>query len=251
MSVSTHNKVKPLSFSGPHITAPFVEDVRNYPIHGRTIVINPHISNAYCGEAPETVLPPFSSTILKDTSIEQAAAVLLLEVKETTNIGNIILEPGWDLYGRIIGSPPPSQRSSDIPYPLDTPLWRSPQESTSIIEFDPFAIPSQGPTSKELSKFLLKVNLWFAPAQTNCFIHNKHDFIEIHSQIYGHGRMQKFKAQDVSTLYEDVLMSPGYTTSVPFCSVQSNNQFTYPWHQYYADTDCIWLALEYHPAARH
>ncbi len=246
MSISTYNRVKPLCFSSSHIAAKLVEDVRDYPIHGRTIVINPHMSAVYCGETPQTMLPPFSSTILKNTMVEQASSLLLLEVRETTNIGNIILEPGWDLYGKLIGTPP-VHRSSDIPYPIDTPLWRSPQESAGCIEFDPFAIAAPAATPKELSKFLLKVNLWFAPAQTNCFIHNKHDFIEIHSQIYGHGRMQKFKAQDASTLYEDVLMSPGYTTSVPFCSVQADNQFTYPWHQYFADTDCIWLAIEYHP----
>jgi len=95
---------------------------------------------------------------------------------------------------------------------------------------------------------LIKVNLWFAPSQTNCFIHNKHDFIEIHSQIYGHGRMQKFKAQDYAKLYEDILMSPGYTTPLPFCRIEDNSKFVYPWHQYYADTDCVWLAIEYHPA---
>lgn len=250
MTTSTYNRVKPLCFSGPHIDAKFVEGVKDYPIQGRTIVINPSISDAYSGGLPRTIIPSFSSIILKDTSIEQAASLILLEVKETTNIGNIILEPDWDLYGKLISVPTGRSTSTDIPYPPDTPLWRSPQDSIGMIEFDPYVILGQATIPKERSKFLLKVNLWFAPALTNCFIHNKHDFLEIHSQIYGQGRMQKFKAQDYTTLYEDMLMSPGYTTSVPFCSVKANNQFLYPWHQYYADTDCIWLALEYHPVAR-
>jgi hypothetical protein len=59
--------------------------------------------------------------------------------------------------------------------------------------------------------------------------------------------MQKFQTQNAATLYEDVRMSAGYTTPVPFCSIQDADRFLYPWHQYYADTDCIWLALEYHP----
>jgi hypothetical protein len=248
MTTSTHNKVKPLRFSGPHIDAKFVEEARDYPIQGYTIVINPHLSDVYAGGSPRTIIPAFSSTILKDTSIEQAASLILLEVKETTNMGNIILEPDWDLYGKLISTPPSRNTSTNIPYPSNTPLWRSPQESVGSIEFDPFVILKQATMPKERSKFLLKVNLWFAPAQTNCFIHNKHDFLEIHAQIYGQGRMQKFKAQDYGTLYEDLLMSPGYTTSVPFCSAQAQDQFLYPWHQYYADTDCIWLALEYHPA---
>ena len=59
--------------------------------------------------------------------------------------------------------------------------------------------------------------------------------------------MQKFNAQDHATLYHDEMMSPGYTTSVPFCRVTDPHTFVYPWHQYYADTDCIWMAVEYHP----
>jgi hypothetical protein len=43
-------------------------------------------------------------------------------------------------------------------------------------------------------------------------------------------------------------MSPGYSTPVPFCDVVAPGRYVYPWHQYYADTDCIWMAVEYHPA---
>jgi hypothetical protein len=248
--MSAYNEVKQLGFSGPHVEGKFVQKVKDYPIQGRTIVINSHTSEAYGGETPRTRIPAFSSTILINTQIEHAVSLILLEVKETTNIGNIILEPGWDLYGRIIGSVPGHSSPPAIPFPPDTPLWRSPQEEVGHIEFDPSVVLGQTTVPQEIKRFSIKVNLWFAPAQTNCFIHNKHDFIEIHSQIYGSGRMQKFKAQDYATLYEELLMSPGYTTPVPFCNVQANQQFIYPWHQYYADTDCIWLAIEYHPSER-
>ncbi|MDX3376575.1 hypothetical protein PV390_19455 [Streptomyces sp. ME02-6991-2A] len=26
----------------------------------------------------------------------------------------------------------------------------------------------------------------------------------------------------------------------------ADGSFQYPWHQYRADTDCVWLAVEYH-----
>ncbi|HEY5704500.1 MAG TPA: hypothetical protein VIS96_02885 [Terrimicrobiaceae bacterium] len=45
------------------------------------------------------------------------------------------------------------------------------------------------------------------------------------------------------------MMSAGYTTTVPFCEVKGPRTFVYLWHQYYADTDCIWMAVEYHPVA--
>jgi len=48
------------------------------------------------------------------------------------------------------------------------------------------------------------------------------------------------------TLYEDVLMPPGFTHD-PFFTVGNDRSFSYPWHRYYADTDCIWMAVELHP----
>ena len=54
--------------------------------------------------------------------------------------------------------------------------------------------------------------------------------------------------RDEATVYEDVLMPVGYTHD-PFCRVAGKNQWEYPWHRYYADTDSIWLAIELHPQA--
>lgn len=247
MNTQEQNKIKQLYFSGSHICANFIENVNDYYIQNRTVAINPNTSDAYVDEPPRNIIPPLSSTILKDTHIAKANSLILLEVREPNNVGNIILEQGWNLYGNLIGDAPSNRDTNELPYPKNTPLWRSPQVSVGFVEFDPYVVTRQTYTLEEKEKFQVKVNLWFAPANTNCFIHNKHDFIEIHSQVFGHGRMQKFKAQDYDALYEDILMSPGYTTSVPFCQFEGKNQFSYPWHQYYADTDCIWLAIEYHP----
>lgn len=250
MSVKTKNAVRQLNFSGAHIEAQLVEGVKDYPIQGRTIVINPHIENVYVGEPPRKPIPPFSSTILKDTIVEQATSLVLLRVKDETNIGNIILESGWELYGEIVKKTAGKNKGKELPFPLDTPLWRSPQDDAGFITFDPSYILDMSGSPQIQERFQIKVNLWFATDHTNCFIHNQHSFIEVHTQVYGQGRMQKFKAQDYQTLYEDQLMSPGYTTPVPFCRVGTDNSFVYPWHQYYADSDCIWLAIEYHPSRR-
>lgn len=230
------NKINPLKFSGAYIDAKYIENVENYPIQNRTIVINPQASEARLNEIPTSIIPAFSSTILKETTIQKAESLLLLEVFETHNISKIIFEPYWDLLGNLIEG-----------FPKDTPLWRSPIDEAGIVELAPYLMTKQSSTLHHKEKFTVKVNLWFAPSNTDCAIHNQHDFIEIHTQIFGQGRMQKFKVKAFDSLYEDMLMSPGYTTSVPFCQVQEDQQYVYPWHQYYADTDCIWLAIEYHP----
>ena len=59
--------------------------------------------------------------------------------------------------------------------------------------------------------------------------------------------MQKFRSNDFKSIYEDVLMAPGFTHN-PFAGVKDNGDIFYGWHQYYSDTDCIWMAIEYHPA---
>ena len=56
--------------------------------------------------------------------------------------------------------------------------------------------------------------------------------------------MQKFHSNDFKSIYEDVHMAPGFTHN-PFAGVKDNG---YGWHQYYSDTDCIWMAIEYRPA---
>ncbi|MGC1650881.1 MAG: hypothetical protein WA741_34080, partial [Candidatus Sulfotelmatobacter sp.] len=94
--------------------------------------------------------------------------------------------------------------------------------------------------------YRLKLNLWYTPEETDCGIHTGHQFLEVHTQILGTGHMQKFRENNAGTLYEDVLMPVGFTHD-PFFSVADDRTFIYPWHRYYADTDCIWMAIELHP----
>ena len=231
------NIVKPLNFSGTYIDAKYVENVENYPINRRTIVVNPEESDAYLNETSRSIIPAFSSTILNDTIIKEAKSLLLLEVVETKNIGKIVFESGWDLLGNFPG----------VDFPKDVPLWKSPQDEAGILEVDPYFMARQSSQPDHQEKFSVKVNLWYAPSLTDCAIHNQHYFLEIHTQIFGRGSMQKFKENDFNTLYEDLLMIEGYTQIIPFGKVHKHQKYTYPWHQYYADTDCIWMAIEYHP----
>ncbi|MFC6087137.1 hypothetical protein [Sphaerisporangium aureirubrum] len=259
-----HNVVRPLATSGRSIDAKIVHRPKNYPIDGRTVVVNPNLTPAFAGESPGDRIPAFSSTILTGTRVEEAESVLLFQVNPeigtadgtdraagATGVSGIVDEPGWSMLGDLLaeaggdgagaGDPGPG-----LPFPRECPLWRGPQDDIGLMEFDPALALGRPASPGGARTFRVKVNLWFAPAGTDCFIHDRHDFIEIHSQIYGFGRMQKFTAQDHSALYEDLLMSPGQTTPTPFCRMGPGGTFVYPWHQYRADTDCVWLAVEYH-----
>ncbi|MFC8451541.1 hypothetical protein [Kitasatospora sp. NPDC057223] len=240
------NAETPLNFAGPRIEALLVQDVKDYHVSGPAVVVNTSTTDVFVARTPRKAIPPLSSTILTGVRIEEAASLLLLRVKDGTDIAAIAHEPGWDLLGDLLGDTTTPAGDGTLPFPRDTPLWKSPQDHAGFIELDPAHLLGERTEPRRPQPFEIRANLWFAPAGTDCFIHNQHDFIEVHTQLHGLGRMQKFTEQDHSTLYEDLLMSPGYTTPQPFCSTGPDGTYLYPWHQYRADTDCVWLAVEYH-----
>lgn len=251
MHDSDLNTVSTLNFTGKHIEALLVRNAKDFPVRGRTLVVNIGATAAPLVRTPRTGIPPLSSTILVDTRVQEAEALVLLRAgDESAAAKDIVGEPGWHLLGDLLGAgPAPDPGTGGRPFPRDTPLWKGPQDDAGVITLDPGRLLGERGAPPRETPFEVKVNLWFAPAGTDCAIHNQHDFIEVHTQVLGTGRMQKFREQDHSTLYEDVVMSPGYTTPDPFCDTGPDGAFRYPWHQYHADTDCVWLAVEYHAPA--
>ena len=142
---------------------------------------------------------------------------------------------GWDWFGDIYDG-----------FPRETPLYMSSIDTVGKVLEDPMVFTREKSVAKDLKEFDIKLKCWWSPNETDCFIHNEHPFLEVHTQIHGIGRMQKFRERDPSTVYEDVRMAPGFTHE-PFCVVTGPNQWTYPWHRYYTDLESIWLAVELHP----
>lgn len=242
--------VRALNFSGPRITATAVTGPAEHRIDGRALVVNCGPRDVYVTEPPRRPLPPLTSTVVADTGVGPADLLVVLRTDDerADRIAGITGEPGWELLGDVVGDGPST--TGGLPFDRRIPLWRGPQDVLGQVAFDPAHVLRETATAGTPQLFEVRVNLWFAPAGTDCFIHNRHDFIEVHTQVAGLGRMQKFREQDHATLYQDVLMSPGYTTPDPFCALGSDGSYVYPWHQYRADTDCVWLAIEYHRLAR-
>lgn len=174
-------------------------------------------------------------------TVKTGDSVVCVELPgDMTNIGGVILDDGWSQLSKLAHS-----------YPTDIPLYKSSQFNLGRVVFDPYFACGQRDQSddSQVREFQVKVNLWFCPALTNCGIHNAHtrpEMLEVHTQIYGTGRMQKFRSDDFESLYEDVIMNAGFT-HVPFAGVKEEGSMFYGWHQYYGDSDCIWMASEFHP----
>jgi len=229
------NQRRPLSFSNEWIESALVNTVLELPVEDAIVVNLSTTALRYrVGRNHGTILP-WKSTILRHCTIESGDSAALLHIRQRTNIGGVAL--AWEWYGH-----------RNPQFPRGTPLYISSQDEIGEVQLDPisaFAYPPAALASPR--RYRLKLNLWYTPEETDCGIHTGHQFLEVHTQILGTGHMQKFRENNADTLYEDVLMPPGFTHD-PFFTVAKDRSFAYPWHRYYADTDCIWMAVELHPS---
>lgn len=199
------------SFSEPHLQVQQIETGKDFPLTQPTIVFNASANLLQVGA--ETVAPRASS-VFERVTIPTADNVVL--ITSEYGLSAITRYPSRD---EVMKKWSHVRDIFPLPHLQNTNLWRSPKVQIGKVAY----------------------NLWFAAEGTDCGIHNEHNFLEVHTQIWGTGHMQKFHEKDAATIYQDIYMTPGYT-HVAFCG----NDYKYPWHRYYADTDCIWLAVEYY-----
>lgn len=229
------NATRTLAFADDYIYAELVEDARDFHVED-AVVVNLSPRPMVTGNEHSAIVPPWKSTWLKHSDIKSGERAALLKVRKVTNLGGCMFRH-WDWLGNRIKS-----------FPRDTPLYISPFDYVGSVVTDPYVFTNERAAPEQEQAFDLRLNLWWSPGDTDCFIHNEHPFLEVHTQIHGRGRMQKFNERNEVSIYEDVPMSIGYSHD-PFCRVTGHNQWTYPWHRYYADTDSVWLAIELHPKA--
>lgn len=222
-----------LAFANNLIHAVVIHHARDYWVDDG-VVVNLSSTPVECGGAVPGIIPPWRSTTLHNGTVYEADCLAVVDARTKFNLGGLPLL-GWQWYGDL-----------NKKFPRDLPLYISPQDTIGRVSVDPAFITNQARTETETRAFELKLNLWWSPPETDCSIHIEHPFLELHSQIHGVGRMQKFRERDAATIYEDVIMGRGMTHE-PFARLTGPTQWEYPWHRYYADTDCVWLAIELHP----
>lgn len=209
------NAARICCFADAHLRAELVENVEGYLADGVVVNLSPEV--IFVEGDVDTPIQPWRSACLRNKHIRKADRIAVLKVEELENLGGVMLR-GWTWFGNIYDG-----------FPRQTPLYMSSIDSVGTVHEDPrvFTREQSAPTS--LKEFEIKLKCWWSPNETDCFIHNEHPFLEVHTQIHGFGRMQKFRERDAATVYEDVLMAPGFTHE-PFCVVSGPNEWTYPWH---------------------
>jgi hypothetical protein len=232
--MASPNNISTLSFSNAWIRCTLVEVVTDVGI-GDAVVVNLSTTQAvYKAGDFSSAIPPFQSKRLKRCTVSSAERIAVFELQSSENLGGLAL--AWDWFGKIYTRFNPQ-----------IPLYISPQEDVASLEFNPRDIfVFDGAKECIPQRFRLKLNLWYAPAQTDCSIHCEHSFLEVHTQIFGIGKMQKFLTADAGSIFEDLIVPLGVTHE-PFFQFRPESGFKYPMHRYFAETECVWMAIELHP----
>ena len=220
-----------VSFGSPEIAARVIwgDTVR---VNSRSVVVNLADGPGFVEGTVRGFLPPRLSTVVDGAAVS-GELLLAVGLPSHAPTEQHWRDAGWtDFYA---GN---GELSPGTPV-----LLRSPQTTVGVVEMD--SSSATGGDPGPLETYEVRVNLWFSPAGTDCGIHSLHDFLEVHTQISGVGAMQKFASPDETSPYEEQFLASGSTSPAAFCRVDGQT-FAYPWHQYRAVTECVWLAVEYH-----
>jgi hypothetical protein len=226
------NQKRVLSFSDEAISTFVFDNVENLTVDG--IVINLSTETIWHEGIVNAPIQPWRSSTVTKGKILKAERIAVLKVEQEENLGGV-MQRGWTWFGDVFSG-----------FPRQTPLYVSSIDSVGHVKEDAKVFTRERRVPEKKQDFEIRLKLWWSPGKTDAFIHNEHPFLETHTQIYGYGRMQKFRDRKAEAIYEDVIMPPGFTHEA-FCLVTGENEWTYPWHRYYADTDAFWLAIELHP----
>lgn len=228
----TEFKRRPIAFSGKFVTAELIENARDIQVDG--VVTNLSNEKMLIGGDVPGVIPPWKSTILRGGTIARAERASVVNVPSDTNLGGLPFD-GWDWFGNRMAE-----------FPRHTPLYISPKDTVGSVEVNPWLFANHPEPHNEVARYDIQLNLWWSPPNTDAGIHNTHDFLEIHTQIYGKGRIQIFTDQTGSKLYRELSTAPGDTHD-PILQVKGLHEYHYPWHRGWTDESCIWMAIELHP----
>ena len=187
----------------------FVNDQPIFEIKDRSIVINLSEKEIWVKGHP---LGSLKSTIVKNVALPEIERAIVVEGYQSAGSAEDLFaetQKQWPLMHEITGL----ERFKGVP------VRRSPKETVGNIDLYLFSVESL----------------------TNVGLHKQHDHREVHTQLLGCGKMQKFEENNYSTLYQEEFLVPGWTHE-PFY----DKEVIYPWHQYQSITDSIYMYVIIH-----
>lgn len=202
--------INTLQFCEPFYTIKTLHNEKEYRVGKESIVINLSDSTV---KVKDKRLNYLKSTIVTNITIEDLQRAIIVEDYEKNTDHAKLFEEIKEQWSMMYDMTKQERHKGIL-------LWRSPKEKIF------------GNT---------EINLCYIAANVSTGPHKTHtsNFTEVHTQLLGLGKMQKFEENDCSTLYQEVILAPGNTHD-PFC----NEHVEYPWHQYRSVTDAIYMPIE-------
>ncbi|MFA5917418.1 MAG: hypothetical protein WC850_04255 [Candidatus Gracilibacteria bacterium] len=126
-------------------------------------------------------------------------------------------------------------------------IWKQLRDLYDVEGFEKIDLYRSDKIEQEFEGVKYNFNFWFCGPDTDCLLHNVHDFIEIHTCIAGDGFMQKFDGNNEENLVETVGLMPGssHRTFNIDREIEEKGNPKYPFHRWLGGkTGNIWLAIE-------
>jgi hypothetical protein len=201
--------IRTLQFPEPFYRIKAIHGEKELKIANNSIVVNLSEKNIWVKDKSLAFL---KSTIVRNITIKDVQRALVIEDYEKNDTNREWfdeIKKQW----RLMYDMSKQERHKGIL------LWRSPKEKVDNID----------------------LNLCYISADVDTGPHKEHssNFMEVHTQLLGYGKMQKLEENDIHTMYQEVILSPGYTHE-PFF----NEDNVYPWHQYHSISDAIYMPIE-------
>lgn len=156
-----HNQIRDLA--DDFIRAQLVENPRDLAVDD-AIVVNLSPEPMLTGTDHPAIVPAWKSTWLRGGTIRQGQRAALIKVVKAKNLGGCMFR-GW------IGSAIASKLSA-----RHAAVHRRPQDSVGTVTTDPRVFTNERKLPEAHQQFELKLNSWWSPGDTDCFIHNEHPF---------------------------------------------------------------------------
>ena len=203
--------VKHLDFASPFFNVDYIAGEAEYFVKEKSLLFNFSLEgeNIYVKKIP---VAPLKGTIVMNVLVQNVKSGLLVRDYDKDAENQMLwkaLDKAWPTLYEVSGL----ERHKGIPY------RKSPQVTVGGC----------------------RINFGYAAPNSPSGRHKTHvpDFDEVHAQILGFGKMQKFTEDSDDSFYQEVIMAPGIVHD-KFYDEDGN----YPWHQYYSITRCIYMPIE-------
>ena len=204
--------VTKLDFASPFFDVEYVENEKEYFITEKSLLFNFSVNEGENISIKRVPLFPLNGTVVQNVAAEG--------IKQALIVKNYDKEAGDpEFWRRIKNTWPTLFQVSGFERHRGIPYYKSPQVTVGG----------------------RRINFCYAEPMSPSGKHQTHvpDFDEVHAQILGFGKMQKFTENSDETFFQEVIMAPGIVHDRFY-----DDKGEYPWHQYHSITDCVYMPIE-------